>query len=486
MKVLFAASECVPFIKTGGLADVVGALPKALRAQGADVRVILPLYSEINEKWRSQMTHQLYTYINLGWRRQYCGVESLELEGITFYFVDNEFYFNRPYIYGGGDEGERFLFFDRAVLEVLPLLGFQPDILHCHDWQTGMIPVLLKRQYFALQFYRDIRTLFTIHNLQYQGVFGIDYVEDLLSLGWDAYTSDKLEFFGGCSLIKAGLVYSDEITTVSPTYAHEIQTAYYGERLEGLLSARRHQLAGVLNGIDTDLYNPAKDPHLVKNYNVTSFVKGKAANKEALQKSLGLDVRPDVPMIGLISRLASQKGLDLIEYVLPEILSLDVQLVVLGKGEQRYEDLFRWAAYRYKGSVEARIEMNNELAHQIYAGCDLFLMPSAFEPCGLSQMISMRYGTLPIVRETGGLKDTVQPINPNVEGGVGFTFYSYNAHDMLDAIRRAVELYRASDKKAFNSAIRTGMKRDFSWNASAGEYIKIYNRLLTGTETPTD
>ena len=482
MKVLFAASECVPFVKTGGLADVVGALPKVLAKEGADVRVILPLYKEIGQQWRDKMTHVLYTYINLGWRRQYCGIETLEYEGITFYFVDNESYFNRPSIYGwGGDEGERFAFFDRAVLEALPLLEYKPDIIHCHDWQTGMIPVLLKRQYSALPFYNGIHTLFTIHNLQYQGVFGIDYMEDLLNLGWDAYTDDKLEFFGACSFMKGGLDNSDAITTVSPTNAQDIQTAYYGERLDGLLYARRNSLSGILNGIDTEVYSPSKDPFIAKNYNVVSHRKFKAVNKADLQQKLGLEQRPDVPLIGIISRLASQKGFDLIEYVLSDIMSMDVQVVVLGKGDEKFVNLFGWAAYRYEGKLAARIEMNNELAHQIYAGCDLFLMPSAFEPCGLSQMIAMRYGTLPIVRETGGLKDTVQPINPLTGEGTGFTFYSYNAHDMLGAIQRAVALYQEDDK-TFHKAIRNAMKQDFSWDASAKEYVKLYQRLCPEAE----
>lgn len=477
LKVLFAASECVPFVKTGGLADVVGALPKELKKSDIDVRVIVPLYREIEPKWREKMHHELYTYVNLGWRRQYCGIESLVYEGITFYFVDNEYYFNRPSVYGwGGDEGERFAFFDRAVLEALPLLGFKPDIIHCHDWQAGMIPVLLKRQYAALPFYSGIHTVMTIHNIQYQGVFGIDYVEDLLSLGWDAYANDKLEFFGGCSFMKGGLVYADEITTVSPTYAHEIQTAYYGERLDGLLSAREGSLQGILNGIDQSVYDPENDSFLEQNYSAATATDGKAINKAALQAELGLEQRADVPLIGIISRFASQKGFDLIERVLPEIMDMDVQLAVLGKGDEKYVHLFGWAAYRYGGKLAARIEMNNALAHRIYAGSDLFLMPSAFEPCGLSQMIAMRYGTVPVVRETGGLKDTVTAFDHLTGEGNGFTFYSYNAHDMLDAIRRAAGLYRGY-KDDFAKVQQNGMAADFSWEASANAYAELYKKL---------
>ena len=478
MKILFAASECVPYIKTGGLADVVGALPKQLKKLGAEVRVILPLYREVNVKFRSQMEHVTYFYVNLGWRRQYCGIEMLKADGVTFYFIDNEFYYNRPAVYGwGGDEGERFAFFDKAVLEALPLIDYKPDVLHCHDWQTGLIPMLLKRQYGALPFYQGIHTVFTIHNLQYQGVFGMDYVEDLLGFGWDAYTSDKLEFFGAASFMKGGLVYADELTTVSPTYAGEIQTAYYGERLDGLLRARKDSLTGILNGIDTDDYNPARDENLPEVYNSVSYAKHKAANKEELQKALGLEVRPDVPLIGMVSRLSSQKGLDLVERVLPEIMNLDVQLVVLGMGEEKYVNLFNWAAHRYEGKVVSRNQMDNVLAHRIYGACDMFLMPSAFEPCGLSQMIALRYGTVPIVRETGGLKDTVQPFNHISGEGVGYTFYSYNAHDMLDAISRAVDCYR-NEPKAWRKVIQNGMRGDYSWGVSAKKYMELYGKLV--------
>ena len=484
MKILFATSECVPFVKTGGLADVAGALPKQLKKLGAEVRVILPLYRDVAPKWREQMEHLTYFYVNLGWRRQYCGIETLKLDGVTFYFIDNEFYYNRPSVYGwGGDEGERFAFFDRAVLEALPLIDYKPDILHCHDWQTGLIPVLLKRQYAALPFYQGIHTVFTIHNLQYQGVFGMDYIEDLMGLGWDAYTSDKLEFFGAASFMKGGLVYTDEITTVSPTYANEIQTAYYGERLDGLLRARHESLTGILNGIDVDEYNPNKDPQIVQTYNVVTQSKRKAVNKAALQEQLGLEIRPDVPLIGMVTRLSSQKGLDLVERVLPEIMSLDVQLVVLGMGEEKFVNLFNWAAHRYQGKVASWNQMNPELAHRIYAGADLFLMPSAFEPCGLSQMIAMRYGTVPIVRETGGLKDTVQPFNPVTGEGVGFTFYSYNAHDMLDAVTRATTTYR-EDKKSWRKIVGNGMRGDYSWQHSAKKYMELYNKLAPEQAVP--
>ena len=337
--------------------------------------------------------------------------------------------------------------------------------------------MLLKRQYAALPFYQGIHTVFTIHNLQYQGVFGMDYIEDLMGLGWDAYTSDKLEFFGAASFMKGGLVYTDEITTVSPTYANEIQTAYYGERLDGLLRARHESLTGILNGIDVDEYNPNKDPQIVQTYNVVTQSKRKAVNKAALQEQLGLEIRPDVPLIGMVTRLSSQKGLDLVERVLPEIMSLDVQLVVLGMGEEKFVNLFNWAAHRYQGKVASWNQMNPELAHRIYAGADLFLMPSAFEPCGLSQMIAMRYGTLPIVRETGGLKDTVEPYNKYTGEGHGFSFANYNAHEMKATVEMAVNVYR-NQPDAWAKLMRNAMSEDFSFARSAEDYARLYIDML--------
>ena len=324
MKILFAASECVPFVKTGGLADVIGALPKEILKSGADVRVILPLYSAIEQKWRDQMEHVLFFYVNLGWRRQYVGIERLTLNGITYYFVDNEYYFSRNYIYGlGGDEGERYAFFARAVLESLTQIGFMPDVLHCHDWQTGLIPILLKAQYQHLEAYRDVRTVFTIHNLQYQGIFPINEIEELVALGDWAYTSENLEFFGMCSFMKGGLVFADRITTVSPTYSREIQTAYYGERLDGLLRSRVDVLSGILNGIDTQEYDPANDSAIAAKYTPESFSK-KVENKLALQREMHLDEGPDLPLIGMVGRLSGQKGLDLVECVLPDIMRTGV------------------------------------------------------------------------------------------------------------------------------------------------------------------
>ena len=484
MKVLFAASECVPFVKTGGLADVVGALPRELARSGADVRVILPLYKAIEQKWREQMEHVLYFYVNLGWRHQYVGILKLRYEGVTYYFIDNEQYFGRDYIYGmGGDEGERFSFFSRAVLEALTKIDFIPDVLHCHDWQTGMIPVLLKAQYRQLGLYKDIRTVFTIHNLQYQGIFPIGSIEELLSLGDWAYTSDNLEFFGMCSFMKGGLVFADEITTVSPTYAEEIQTAYYGERLDGLLRSRVDHLSGILNGIDTAEYNPETDTLIARNYTADTFDQ-KAENKAALQSELGLRIDPNAPLIGMVSRLNSQKGFDLVECVLQEIMNTGAQLIVLGMGESKYVDLMSWAQWKFNGQVAARFEMNNVLSHRIYAACDLFLMPSMFEPCGLPQMIAMRYGTLPITRETGGLRDTVLAYNEYTGDGNGFTFLNYNAHDMLHVIEQAVSMYHGS-RALFNSIAVRAMKGLYGWDQSAIKYLDLY-RKLCGEETPAE
>ena len=429
MKVLFAASECVPFVKTGGLADVVGALPKRLRDQGVDVRVMLPMYSAIEPKWREKMEHVLFFYVNLGWRRQYVGIEKLVYEGITFYFIDNEQYFGRNYIYGyGADEGERFAYFCRAVLESLPLIDFVPDVIHCNDWQTGLIPPMLDIQYRKLEQYKNVKTVFTIHNLKYQGLFQIDDIEEMVSLGELAYTADSLEFYGMCSFIKGGIVFADHITTVSPTYAQEIQTAYYGERLDGL-------------------------------------------------RQLGLHENADAPIIAMVTRLNSQKGLDLVERVLAEIMSTGAQMVVLGMGESKYEDLFNWAQWKYAGQLSATFQMNHELSHRIYAGADMYLMPSMFEPCGLSQLISLRYGTLPIVRETGGLRDTVLSYNEYTGEGNGFTFLNYNAHDMLHVIERAVSIYHEK-KDVWNMLVRRAMQGSYGWDESAKKYLSLYEELI--------
>ncbi len=477
MKILFATSECVPFIKTGGLADVVGALPKELVKAGHDVRVILPQYKTMDAKWKAQLQPLMNFYINLGWRQQYVGISTLEYCDITFYFVDNEQYFGRDYVYGSGtDEGERYAYFCRAVLEALPKIDFIPDILHCNDWQTGLIPAMLKIQLNKLELYQNIKTVYTIHNLKFQGIFPIDFIEEMLSLGDLAYTKDSLEFFGMCSFMKGGIVYADEINTVSPTYAQEIQTAYYGEKLDGLLRSRIDHLSGILNGIDTTEYNTETDPFLPNNYGVETF-KLKTQNKLALQRELGLTPDPDVPMIGMVSRLSGQKGLDLVECVFEPIMQTGAQLVVLGMGESKYVDLFSWAQWKYAGQVAACFQMNNALAHKIYGACDLFLMPSMFEPCGLSQLISLRYGTLPITRETGGLRDTVLAYNEYTGDGNGFTFLNYNAHDMLHVIEQAVDMYN-NKRDIFTGLATRAMQGQYGWDKSAQTYLKLYEKAL--------
>lgn len=479
MKILFTASECVPFVKTGGLADVVGALAPVLAKEGHDVRVIMPLYSSIPEKYVEKMTHVCDFEVELGWRKQYCGIEMIEQDGVKWYFMDNKFYFGRPYIYGmGGDEYERFGFFCRGSLNFLPIIGFQPDVIHAHDWQSGMVPALLKIQYAHLPFFANIKTMYTIHNLQYQGVFGINQVKDILGLGDSLWTDDKLECYGCANFMKAALVYADLITTVSPSYSEEIQTAYYGERLDGLLRARKNEVFGVLNGIDMVDYDPAIDARIEKTY-TASDLSGKVACKAALQEKLGLDVNPDTPIIGMVGRLSNQKGLDLVDYIIGDLLKEDVQLVVLGMGESRYVNLFSWAEGEYKGKVAARFAMDHALAHQIYAGCDMFLMPSQFEPCGLSQLIALRYGTIPIVRETGGLRDTVLSYNEYTGEGNGFSFFNYNAHDMLNVINRALDYYK-NHKDVWALLQQRGMTGDYSWTNSAGKYLQLYSQLTSG------
>ncbi len=484
MKVLFCASECVPFIKTGGLADVIGSLPIALKNEGADVRVMLPKYRAIDEYWRSRMEHVCHFEVLFGWERVYCGVERVLDNGATYYFIDNESFFYADDIYGGGiNEGLRFAFFCRAALESLSRLGFYPDVLHLNDWQTGPIAALLKTQYAHSPEYARIRTIFSIHNLKYQGLFPWREIAGRLGLDERYFTPDYLEFYGCMSFIKGGLVFADRICTVSPTYAEEIKTAYYGENLDGLMRARENTLSGILNGIDYTIFNPANDRFLTHHFSADAL-EGKADCKKALQSECGLAER-DVPVIGMIARLSPQKGLDLVERVLDDILRCDVQIVFLGKGEQRFVDLLNWANWRYPHRVHARIELDEGLAHRIYAGSDLFLMPSQFEPCGLSQMIALRYGSVPVVRETGGLKDTIAPYNQYTDEGNGFSFANYNAHEMLFTLERAVR-YWYDDKPMWKRLMLRGMKADFGWSKSAKKYLELYESVAPQTAAKAD
>ncbi|WP_068617524.1 glycogen synthase GlgA [Paenibacillus tuaregi] len=479
MKILFAAAEAIPFVKTGGLADVIGALPKALLKAGHDVRIVMPKYKIMPEKYRSQLETVNITEVPLAWRSQYCGIEKLTFEGIPVYFIDNEFYFGRDGIYGYGDDGERFAFLNRAVLEILPYIDFYPDVLHCHDWHTALIPVFLKHHYSHNPSYQAIKTVFTVHNLLYQGIFPYEVLPDLLDLPHDYFTPDGLEYYGNVNYLKAGLVYADHVTTVSPTYAEEIKTEHYGYGLDGLLRSLGGRLSGIVNGIDTKLYNPATDAEIIARYR-TSLSK-KRENKPALQQELGLPVDPDIPLIAMVTRLVDSKGLELVRRVLDELLYFDnVQVVVLGTGDHEYEQWFREAAGRHPQKLSAQIKFNDGLSRRIYAGSDIFLMPSKFEPCGISQLLALRYGSIPVVRETGGLNDTVHSFNEFTGEGNGFSFNHFNAHDMLYTIRRAVHMYHEPGQ--WKKVVRNAFAGDYSWNVSADEYLEIYRRLTGITE----
>lgn len=473
-KILFVASEAVPFVKTGGLADVVGSLPVELAKHDVDIRVMLPKYGCIGGQFKERMEPVATTTVKLGWRNQYLGIEKLTENGITYYFLDNEYYFKRKNIYGYFDDAERFAFFCRAALESIPFLDFVPDILHCHDWHTGLISVFLNEQYRDQPLYQEIKTVFTIHNLRYQGVFPPEIME-FLELGPEYLTDDRLEFFGNVNYLKGGLVYSDVLTTVSPTYAEEIQQRSRGEQLDGLLTARRKDLYGIVNGIDQTEYNPFKDPAVFVNYNRQS-AKRKLQNKVKLQELLGLPVQEEIPVIAMVTRMDSSKGLDLVAQALDDLVAQDVQLVVLGTGDETYQSMFRIASHRYPDKVSAQIYFDEHLSRQIYAGADLFLMPSLYEPCGIGQLIAMRYGCLPIVRETGGLKDTVFSYNEESGEGNGFSFIPYQAHDMLYTINRALALYR-EDRRTWYQVVRAAMKCDYSWKRSAMDYIHVYEEL---------
>lgn len=479
-KVLFAASECVPFIKTGGLADVCGALPKQFDKEEWDVRVVIPNYSCIPEKYRNQFEYVTHFYMGTGpyVPSKYVGVLKYELDGITYYFIDNQEYFDCFLPYGDiRYDIEKFTFFDKAVLSMLPQIGFQPDLIHCHDWQAGLIPVFLKTEFQGDMFFWGMKTIMTIHNLKFQGVWDVKTIQRFSGLPDYFFTPDKLEAYKDGNMLKGGLVYADAITTVSNTYAEEIKTPFYGEGLDGLMRARSGDLRGIVNGIDYDVFNPETDPDIVQNYNAKNFRKEKVKNKRALQEELGLAKDDKKFMIGIVSRLTNQKGLDLIQCVMDEICTDDVQLVVLGTGDENYENMFRHYDWKYHDRVSAQIYYSEPLSHKIYAACDAFLMPSLFEPCGLSQLMALRYGTVPIVRETGGLKDTVWPYNEFEGTGTGFSFANYNAHEMLNIIRYAKHIYY-DKKREWNKIVDRAMAVDFSWKTSAGKYQELYDWLI--------
>ena len=472
MKVLYAASEAVPFCKTGGLADVAGSLPPALAAQGVETAVILPLYRLVKERFADQLTFLCYDYVDLAWRHAYCGLFSLKKDGVTWYFLDNEQYFGRPELYGCADDGERFGFFSRAVVKMLDHLDFWPDVIHCNDWQTALIPIYLKDDGVREERYRSVRTVLTIHNIEYQGRYDPYCLGGLFGLDRGWVDDGTLLLDGDLNLLKGAILTADAVNAVSPTYAQELKNPYFAHRMEGILTQCGYKLSGVLNGIDMKLYDPAADPRIAANYTAEN-ISGKAADKAELQKALGLRPEPETPIIAMVSRLVTHKGLDLIREVMGDIMELPVQFVLLGSGDAAYEDFFRHAAERWPERMAIRLGYDEALSMAIYAGADLFLMPSRSEPCGLSQMIAMRYGTVPIVRETGGLKDTVQPYEAWRDAGTGFTFANYSSADMLHVLREAVYLYK-DYPDAFARLRRRAMERDFSWNRSAGDYLKIY------------
>ena len=472
-KILFVTAEALPYVKTGGLGDVAAALPKALVKEGYDVRVVLPLYFNIPDKFRTTMQYLGCCYVSLAWRYQYCGVFTQKYDGVTYYFLDNEYYFKRNGLYGHYDDAERFAFFSKAALEALPIMDFTPDIIHCHDWHSGLTPVYLDVYYRNVPNCKNARTVFTIHNIQFQGKYGNEICDDILGLPADK--KSLVQYQNCVNFMKGAIECSNKVTTVSPTYANEILNSYYSFGLQDILGARKYKLSGIINGIDVDTNNPATDKALFKNYDKDT-VADKAANKKGLQQMLNLNQNPNVPVIGMVTRLTEQKGMELIANVFEEILSKGVQMVVLGSGDWKYESLLKDMQKRFPDKLRAVLGFSGDLASKIYAGADIFLMPSKFEPCGLSQMISMRYGTIPIVRETGGLKDTVVPYNGVTKEGTGFTFYSYNAHDMLYAIERAVGLYY-DYKDDWKQLMRNAMSQDFSWDNICKQYIALYENL---------
>ena len=476
--ILYVASEAVPFIKTGGLADVVGSLPKYFDRKKYDVRVVLPKYSCMKQEWKDKMEYVDHFYMNINGEDQYVGILKIVLDKITFYFIDNEHYFTgfTPY----GDtlwDIEKFAFFSKAALSILPVIGFRPDLIHCHDWQAGLVPVYLDNFRYGGEYYRGIRTVMTIHNLKFQGVWDRDSVQRITGLPDYYFAPDKMEAYDNANLLKGGIVFADKVTTVSETYAEEIKTPFFGEGLDGLMYARSNDLSGIVNGLDYNEYCPFMDPVIKKHYTSDTFRRNKVANKTALQEELGLVKDPKVMMIGMVSRLTDQKGFDLVDYVMDELCQDAVQIVVLGTGEVKYENMFRHFAWKYPEKVSANIFYYEEMSHKIYASADAFLMPSLFEPCGLSQLMSLRYGTVPIVRETGGLKDTVEAYNEYEKTGTGFSFANYNAHEMLHTIRYAERIFY-DKKRDWNKIVERGMERDFSWKNSAKQYDMLYKNLL--------
>ena len=479
MKILYTASESVPFLKTGGLADVAGSLPIELKKSGCDIRVVMPLYSRISREYRDKMEKIGEFYVDMGWRRQYAGVFQYKYEDLIYYFIDNEYYFKRANIYGEYDDGERFIFFSKAVTILPRYLSFKPDIIHSNDWHTGLVPLYVKDFAKGDFFYREIKTVFTIHNLKYQGLFPAPILEEVAGLSREYINEDGLKYNDSINMMKSGIVYSDMLTTVSETYADEIKYTFFGEGLEGIIRKHEDKLKGIVNGIDYKVYNPEKDKLIEKNYNVKTL-KDKRLNKIALQENYGLAVRENAPVIAMVTRLVAMKGIDLVRRILDELLQEDVQVVILGTGDMEYENLFYYFQEKYPDKLAARIYFNEKESHSIYSGADIFLMPSLAEPCGISQLIALKYGTIPIVRETGGLRDTVEPYNEYTGEGNGFSFANFNAHELLFALKKAMDTYK--DKKAWTKLMKQAMESKHDWEESAKEYIKIYEKISTKGE----
>ncbi len=471
MRVLICASEGAPFAKTGGLADVIGALPKALKQNGCDARVIMPYYKKIKEK--NIAYYKGYSFVKIGQELEYVGVFHSVYDGIDFYFIDNDKYFNRDTLYGHTDDGERFAFFDFAVLEAIKVINFFPNVIHCNDWQTGLIPYILKTNYYNDYRYQFTKTVYSIHNIQYQGMYSMEMMRILFM----PY-SPSLEFDGCINFMKTGIMEANKITTVSPTYKDETLTDEYGYKLNNILGMRYYDYSGILNGIDVDKYNPETDKNIYCNYSIDDVLEKKKINKTKLLEEFGLDSKADCPLFGLVSRLADQKGIDLLMPIMDDVIQYsNAKFILMGSGNKEYEDYFRYLEGRYPDRFKCYIGYSDPVAQKIYAGSDIFLMPSKFEPCGLGQLIAMRYGTLPLVRETGGLKDTVVPFNKYTKEGTGFTFKRFDAWDLKDTMFRAMDVYN-NDREAWNGLVKQGMEKDYSWNSSALVYMDLYNKLI--------
>ena len=472
MKILYVAAEVAPFIKTGGLADVAGSLPRTIKELGHDIRVVLPLHGAIGEKYKKKMKKKCEYYVDLNWRRQYVGVMELKLNGVTFYFLDNEYYFNRDKIYGEVDDGERYAYFSKAVTLLPKEIKFKPKIMHTNDWHSALVNLFIHEFSKGDKYYHNIKKVFTIHNLKYQGVFPPSVLGEVMGVSLDYFSESSIKYYDNINFMKAGLVYADTITTVSKSYAEEIKFGFFGEGLEGTLGYYSQKLVGIVNGIDYDVWNPKTDAKIKYKFDKNTL-KAKLNNKKYLQKMYGLPQRKDVAMIAMVSRLSDMKGLDLISHIIDELLQEDIQFVLLGTGEEEFENMFKHYQWKYPEKMAARIYFSEEEAHQIYASADMFLMPSMIEPCGLSQLFALRYGTIPIVREVGGLKDTIKPYNQYTNEGNGFSFKNYNAHEMLFKIKEAIDLYQ-NNSIYWQAMMVRAMESDNSWKNSAKQYLELY------------